>query len=74
MALWPDNDRALALFTRMSTQWRVGPGGVIGLDYAAVPVVLRMMAVPRADWPALFDDMRTLEIETLRLSTSKKGT
>lgn len=62
----------MALFTRLSTQWRVGPGGLIGLDYGAIPVVLRLMAVPRGDWPALFDDLRTLEIETLRLSSTKQ--
>ena len=62
----------MALFTRLSTQWRVGPVGLIGLDYAALPVVMRMMAVPRGEWPALFDDLRTLEIETLRLSAAKQ--
>jgi len=62
----------VALFTRLSTQWRVGPVGLIGLDYAALPVVMRMMAVPCGEWPALFDDLRTLEIETLRLSAAKQ--
>ena len=31
--LWPDSAAAFSLFARNHTQWRVGPTGVVGLDY-----------------------------------------
>jgi hypothetical protein len=34
--LWPENEAALALFRRISTQWRIGPAGAVGLDYNVV--------------------------------------
>ncbi len=36
-------------------------GGATGLDYNAVPVVLRLQGVPRADWSQLFEDVRVME-------------
>lgn len=35
--LWPENWQVFELFLqRLRTQWRSGPGGVIGLDYGEV--------------------------------------
>ena len=31
---WAENWDAIQLFTRLSTQWRVGASGPVGLDYA----------------------------------------
>lgn len=45
----------------MSTQWRAGGAGVIGLDYAALPTVLRMLRIKRADEPEIFADLREME-------------
>ena len=45
----------------MGTQWRMGPGGPVGLDYGALPGVLRMMGAKRADWHWLFEDLRVIE-------------
>lgn len=59
--VWPDNVQAVNVFVAMGTQWRCGPGGAIGLDYGALPQVLRMTQVPRADWPEVFDLLRVLE-------------
>lgn len=49
------------MFNALGTQWRIGMGGATGLDYNAVPVVLRLQGVPRSDWPQLFDDLRVME-------------
>lgn len=59
--VWPDNMDAVKVFSAMGTQWRTGMSGVTGLDYAVLPSVLRLTAVPRADWPAVFDDLRVME-------------
>ena len=45
----------------MGTQWRVGMAGATGLDYAALPVVMRLVGVPAADRADVFDAIRTME-------------
>lgn len=63
--VWPDNWLAVLVFAACGTQWRVGPGGPVGLDYSAIPVVMRLHAVPRADWRDTFDSLRVMEREAL---------
>lgn len=58
---WPEHEAAVAVFARLTTQWRTGFSGATGLDYVALPTVFRLAGVPRADWPALFDDIRVME-------------
>lgn len=60
------------VFIGMSTQWRVGPAGAYGLDYAALPAVLRMTGTPRAEWPDVFDSIRILESSALDTMKAKK--
>jgi len=67
--VWPDNHLYFNAFVAMSTQWRTGMSGPTGLDYGALPDVLRMTQVPRREWAQVFDDIRTMEdaaLETIR--------
>jgi len=64
--IWPENLQAYELFSALRTQWRVGMAGATGLDYSAVPTVLRLQGVPRADWPQLFEDLRVMESAALQ--------
>lgn len=57
------------LFLAMSTQWRQGSGGPTGLDYNALPIVMKLYKID--DDEALFNDLRILEGETLRLFYKK---
>lgn len=60
--IWPCCAQAVAVFSTLGTQWRMAPmGGLVGLDYAALPTVFRLSGVPRSEWPELFQDVRTLE-------------
>lgn len=71
--VWPENWAAVEVFEALSTQWRTGPmGGVIGLDYAAIPAVLRLMDVPRDQWRVLFTDLREMESEALAVMRPAK--
>lgn len=63
--LWPDNVDAVDVFIGMGTQWRMGPGGATGLDYAALPFVMRSVGIPAADRSDVFDGVRVMEIEAL---------
>jgi len=59
--VWPDNVLSFNTFVAMSTQWRTGMAGPTGLDYGALPDVLRLTQVPRREWAQIFDDIRTME-------------
>lgn len=58
---------ALRAWLAVETQWRVvaGMAGIrwLGLDYGAVEVVLRRLAIPEAD--AVFADLMMMEAEAL---------
>lgn len=48
-------------FIAMGTQWRSSGLAPTGLDYNALPVVLRIQGVPRAEWRDVFEQIRILE-------------
>lgn len=61
MQVWQENLPTVKAFIAMDTQWRVGMSGATGLDYAALPVVLRLSELPRKSWPEVFQDIRLME-------------
>ena len=64
MPVWDVNWDSLLAFLKLETQWRFAAGLKLvrlGLDYAAVDVVLRRMC----DAAGLFDDVRTMESAAL---------
>ena len=70
--VWPENWPAICLFESLSTQWRMGPAGCYGLDYAVLPAVFRLSGVRAPDRAAMFDDLRVLELaalETMRANS-----
>jgi hypothetical protein len=72
--VWPDNVQAVNTFIAMGTQWRVGMAGATGLDYAALPVVMRLSGVLAAERADVFDAVRTMEdaaLETMRKANAK---
>lgn len=71
--IWPENLPAYNLFNALVTQWRVGMGGATGLDYGVVPLTMRMMGIPRSEWPALFEDVRVMEREALGVMRGEQG-
>jgi hypothetical protein len=74
--VWPDNLDAVNVFISMVTQWRPSFGGVIGLDYAALPAVLDLLNIGRKKRPAVFDEIRVMEdaaLQVMRETMNKKG-
>lgn len=54
--IWPENERAVYLFVRVSTQWRVaGMGGFVGLSYESVSFMLKLY----------YSDLEVEEVKTL---------
>lgn len=72
--LYEDCALSVAVFRRMSTQWRTRgmDGDLIGLDYVPLPFVMRMLKVPPAQRPAVFDDLGEMESETLNLMAERR--
>jgi hypothetical protein len=64
--IWPDCQRSFDVFCAMSTQWRTGMNGATGLDYSAIPQVLRLCRVPRTEWADVFEDLRVMESAALK--------
>lgn len=79
--LWPDNALAYNVFVSSVTQWRMvgaGMGGAYptGLDYASLESTLRMLRVPRSEWPQVFEDVRVMEdaaLAQMRLTQERKA-
>ncbi|WP_081343582.1 DUF1799 domain-containing protein [Pseudomonas putida] len=63
--VWPDAWPAFCLFEALGTQWRLGPGGPSGLDYAAIPGTAKMIGLKSRELSETFDDVRVMENEAL---------
>jgi len=62
--LWPDHLAAVQVFSALMTQWRWTQGGVTGLDYPAIPVVLDLYGI--TDRAEIFEQLRVLENEGIK--------
>lgn len=65
LEIWPDNWPVVRVFGDLLTQWRVGPGGLIGLDYNVIPLMFTMLDVPCVQQKSIFHDLRIMEAEAL---------
>ena len=65
VGVYPDNMQIVSTFNDMLTQWRTGASGVTGLDYNALPVVMRFRRVKVADREEVFDGVRIMESAAL---------
>ena len=63
--VWPENWTAFCVFNKVSTQWRVGTGGAIGLDYNVVYSTMDRMKIKNQI--KVLDAVRVMECEALRV-------
>lgn len=63
--VWADAWPAFCLFEALGTQWRLGPGGPSGLDYAAIPGTAKMIGLNRRELSESFNDLRVMENEAM---------
>lgn len=63
--LWPENWPPIQTFTRLSTQWRVGPGGPVGLDYNVVFHELDRAGLAGDDYDDMMAALRVIESTAL---------
>lgn len=65
IGVWPCNQRAVDLFLSIQTQWRMGPGGAVGLDYGVLYHKLDRMDLSPREYDRIEDQVRTIEFEAL---------
>lgn len=63
--VWPENWAVFRLFSDLRTQWRSGPGGVIGLDHNVLYRELDRRGLSPHEYDDLLVDFRTLEAAAL---------
>ena len=71
--VWPDNWASVQVFASLSTQWNVGPGGVVGLRYESMPVVRECFGIGADEWPEVFHNLRVMEAAAVELLRTKNG-
>lgn len=73
LAIWPENATAFRVFAAMETQWRHGPSGRTGLEYSALPAVMRLVGVGDTDEQAVFATVREMEAEALAIFAERRA-
>lgn len=72
MEVLPELRWALEVAIAMSTQLQVvGMGALLGYRYEALPAVLDLLGVPAAERRDVFDDLRAIEREIVRLTADR---
>lgn len=64
---WP----AVQAFLRVQTQWRIGPSGLVGLDYQALAWTFTLWSVQ--DPAVMLADIQVIESEVLLAAHEKEG-
>lgn len=70
--LWPEHLPALALWSDVQTQWRVGMAGPTGLDYAGVRASPAFVALRRSKREKVFADLCIMEAAALQAWRDKR--
>ncbi|GAB2472195.1 hypothetical protein GCM10027082_24640 [Comamonas humi] len=68
LEVWPDNERALAIFDNVGTRWLFPSmgGSPIGLRWEAIYPLMDRLNLSNDDWNSLHDDLMVMEVEALK--------
>jgi hypothetical protein len=69
--LWPPSVVPCKVFMKMSTQWRMGPSGPVGLDYGVLFHMLDRMKLEAAEYDRIEGAFRIMEDEALAVIWKK---
>jgi len=70
--VWEENWESVMLFVAVGTQWTVSPGGqAIGIHYASLESAMNMRGIKKKKRPALFEDIRLMELTALEVFREK---
>lgn len=71
--IWPDNDKPVKVFRRMLTQWAVSMGGVVGLRYESLPIILEVCEVTQSERGEVIDCLQVMERHAVTLMNKEGG-
>jgi hypothetical protein len=63
--IWDMNYNTFRMFDALRTQWRVGMGGAIGIDYGVIRDVGKMLGLKNKEINEMFPDLQVMENEAL---------
>jgi len=69
--VWPENWMPFMVFSDVSTQWIMGPGGPTGLDYTQVKWVMDLRRVGKKERLLMLQDVQVMEASALRKMAEK---
>ena len=69
--VWPENMPAINLYSSLSTQWIIGPGGPTGLNYIPLFNRLDRLKLSDQDYEWMFSDIQAIESEVLAQNKPK---
>jgi hypothetical protein len=70
--VFPDAWPAFVTFNALSTQWRTGFGGAVGLDYGVIGDVTTFLGFSKKQTATLFPDLQVMEAEALLVMSESK--
>lgn len=70
--VFPDVWPAFRMASAMSTQWRMGMGGPVGLDYGVIHAVGKLLGMKPKQITAVFPDLQVIEAEALAVMAESK--
>ena len=71
--LWGDHVATVNVFVDMLTQWNIGPGGVVGVRYEPLPMVMRHHRIPADQRGEVFYNLRVMERGALKHFGEQRG-
>lgn len=71
--LWPESVKWWGHWSAVRTQWRVGMGGVVGLDYTGVRACLDERGVRRRERRDLFAAIQACELAVLEAHEERRA-
>lgn len=70
--IWPENWLPVKVFSRMTSQLIVGGmGGVIGIQYGSIPVVMRGLQLSAAERAEVWDVFQIMEQHMVQILNKK---
>jgi hypothetical protein len=64
--VWPQTERAFNLFRSLRTQWQVGMGGPVGLNFVVAYHRMDRMGLAPAEYDQLDQDLQIMEAAALQ--------
>lgn len=70
--VWAQHWQAVDLFCQMATQWRVGLGGAVGLDYGVLLALMNLQQIEKPEQLDILAQIQVMETAALGIFNESK--